>query len=573
MVMERKHHGSKETDCTLKVNKMNFKRIIILAFFPFSLFGQSVKEAYFEFDRFEYAKSIDIFEAVQKEKKLASNDFFLLSYAYYMTGDYTKCLTVLDELIASEKHESFHYRMKGDALKQLKKYDEAIAEYKKFGEAEFMDLVEFDIASCNYLKNTNETKNAVQSKFDFNTRKADALYFEQQFGWIRFQEMGFDSLKSSLDVNPADDAELMLMRPYVEFNNQWSRVKFPEEFSEAGISSFSKDPLSNQVVFTMTELLAKDLKKHYPHLYVGEYNKETNEVTNVQLFQYGELTDSTSTAFGVFEPTTGNLVFGRIVSGADAQSDFYFTKRNETSWTTPQLLTSVNTSGDEMYAHFKNDEIHFSSAGRYGYGNLDCYAAKFDPSTMTASEVTHFPKIINSENDDYWYYNNYDTITITSNRIGSNAEDDVWKILDQDKIDKRIRDQEIQDSLAKVKALEEILAWNPPYVYFEFRTNNPNSDYSFMDKLSQILNENPSISVVVEGNTDIRGEVEDNVWLSQTRANFVTEQLIKRGVPKERIKAVGKGEDLAKTNSTDKSSEEVHQQNRVSIIKLVTSFQ
>ena len=571
MVKVLKHHGLKEIDCTHKVDKMKFKRLIILSLFPFSLYGQSVKEAYFEFDRFEYAKCIDIFESVQKEKKLASNDFFLLSYAYYMTGDYSKCLTVLDELIASEKHESFHYRMRGDAYKQLKKYDEAIAEYKKFGEAELMELVEFDIASCNYLKNTNETKNAVQSKYDFNTRKADALYYEDQFGWIRFQEMGFDSLKSTLDVRPADDAELMLMRPYVEINKEWKKVNFPPELDEAGISSFSKDPKTNQVIFTVTELLAKDVNKHYPHLYVGEYNTESNTVTNVRLFEFGELTDSTSTAFGVFEPFTGTLVYARLLSGGN--SEFYYTKRNEGVWESPKLLSSINTPGDEMYPHFKDDKLFFSTSGRYGYGNLDCYSANFDVASMTASTITHFPKIINSENDDYWYFNNCDTITITSNRIGSNAEDDVWEIIDQEKVDVRIRDKAYKDSIAKVKALEEILAWNPPYVYFEFRTNHPNSDYSFMDKLSQILNENPSISVVVEGNTDIRGEADDNVWLSQTRANFVVDELVKRGVPKERIKAVGKGEEMAKTNSTDKSSEEIHQQNRVSIIKLVTSFQ
>ncbi len=573
MVIKEKHRGLNVTACILKVDNMKLKTLILLVFLPVTFFAQnSVKQAYFEFDRFEYARCIELFENAQQAAKLDSKDFFLLSYSYYMTGDYTKCLTVLDELIKRGDNESFHFRMKGDAFKELKQYDQAIAEYTKFGDAELMELVDFDIASCNYLKSVEETSNAVQTQFEFNTRKADALYYEEQFGWVRFHELGVDSLKSALSLKPADDAELMLMRPYVNFNKEWTQVSFPETLIEAAITSFSKDPFSNQVIFTVTELLSKQDMKHFPHLYVGDYDKDLNAVSNVHLFQFSELNDSTSTAFGVFEPTTGNLIYSQLKSGLNSNSDFFYTKKNDGTWATPNLLSSVNTPGDEMYVHFTKNEIFFSSAGRYGYGNLDCYHALFDPETMIAAETKHFPKIINSENDDFWYFNNYDTIIITSNRIGANAEDDVWQIIDQDKVNQRLRDQAYQDSLARARALQAILAWQPPYVYFVFTKDVPNSDYSFMDELSKVMSENPSISVLVEGNTDIRGESDDNVWLSQKRADFVLNELVKRGIPKERIKAIGKGEALSKTNSTEKSSEEIHQQNRVSIIKLVTSL-
>jgi outer membrane protein OmpA-like peptidoglycan-associated protein len=65
-----------------------------------------------------------------------------------------------------------------------------------------------------------------------------------------------------------------------------------------------------------------------------------------------------------------------------------------------------------------------------------------------------------------------------------------------------------------------------------------------MDRLAAFLNENPNRRLLVEGHTDARGSDEFNKELSARRADAVTEALVQRGIPSERLRSVGLGEDF-----------------------------
>ena len=45
----------------------------------------------------------------------------------------------------------------------------------------------------------------------------------------------------------------------------------------------------------------------------------------------------------------------------------------------------------------------------------------------------------------------------------------------------------------------------------------------------------PSIKVTADGHTDWRNSVRYNAWLSERRARYVQRELVKRGIPAERI--------------------------------------
>src|SRR5579871_243365 len=63
-----------------------------------------------------------------------------------------------------------------------------------------------------------------------------------------------------------------------------------------------------------------------------------------------------------------------------------------------------------------------------------------------------------------------------------------------------------------------------------------------LDQIARALNAEPSDEgILVEGHTDSRGSVERNQALSSSRANAVRDYLIGRGVPAERIRALGYG--------------------------------
>ena len=110
--------------------------------------------------------------------------------------------------------------------------------------------------------------------------------------------------------------------------------------------------------------------------------------------------------------------------------------------------------------------------------------------------------------------------------------------------------------LAPIKANESIVLNN---VFFEFSSSELTSDSrSELSKLFNLLSNNPSIKVEIQGHTDSKGKKSFNKKLSQERAESVRKYLIKKGINPSRITAVGYGENqpIAKNKNPDGSDNE-----------------
>jgi outer membrane protein OmpA-like peptidoglycan-associated protein len=62
-----------------------------------------------------------------------------------------------------------------------------------------------------------------------------------------------------------------------------------------------------------------------------------------------------------------------------------------------------------------------------------------------------------------------------------------------------------------------------------------------LDRVSQFMTQYPSTRLIVEGHTDSQGRDTTNQELSQQRAQAVSDALVSRGVPRERIEVLGRG--------------------------------
>lgn len=90
-----------------------------------------------------------------------------------------------------------------------------------------------------------------------------------------------------------------------------------------------------------------------------------------------------------------------------------------------------------------------------------------------------------------------------------------------------------------------------------------------LNKLAEVLSQNPGIRIELGSHTDCRGNESYNATLSQRRAESAVNYLIAKGVQSERLTAVGYGEKqpLAKCNCTN-CTEEEHQRNRRTTFKI-----
>jgi len=105
----------------------------------------------------------------------------------------------------------------------------------------------------------------------------------------------------------------------------------------------------------------------------------------------------------------------------------------------------------------------------------------------------------------------------------------------------------MEEELVKVEFLQEQLARNGFValygIYFATgETEMLEDSRPVLDEIGKLLRENPEQSFYVVGHTDNIGSYEDNLTLSQKRAESVVRELvITYGVPEERLQAIGVG--------------------------------
>lgn len=79
-------------------------------------------------------------------------------------------------------------------------------------------------------------------------------------------------------------------------------------------------------------------------------------------------------------------------------------------------------------------------------------------------------------------------------------------------------------------------------IFFEFNKADLMSEsFNELDRLYEILKDNPKISIEIGGHTDDQGSEQYNQKLSESRAQSVINYLIEKGINKSRLTAVGYG--------------------------------
>ena len=110
-------------------------------------------------------------------------------------------------------------------------------------------------------------------------------------------------------------------------------------------------------------------------------------------------------------------------------------------------------------------------------------------------------------------------------------------------------------------------------VYFAFdKAIVLEESHASLDKLAQMLKDNPTVSIEISGHTDSKGDDKYNQKLSEARAKSVVEYLISQGVDAARLKAAGYGESkpiAPNTNPDGTDNPEGREKNRRTEFKVI----
>lgn len=264
---------------------------------------------------------------------------------------------------------------------------------------------------------------------------------------------------------------------------------------------------------------------------------------------------------------------------------FQATDLGENGWSTPENIGyPINTAEDDVsYAtSVDGKRSYYASKKEGGKGENDIYLITIpkpsvQPMTVLVGEFTTGDEegtipidaeIIVKDNETNEIYGIYKPNQKTGKylfilppdknyNITYNAEGFLFKS-ENVIIPKNSAYQSIKKviKLAPIKANESIVLNN---VFFDYESFDLTKDSrSELTKLFNLLSNNPSVKVEIQGHTDSKGLKSFNKKLSQKRAESVRNYLLKKGISKVRVTAVGYGENqpIAKNTNPDGSDNE-----------------
>jgi peptidoglycan-associated lipoprotein len=252
---------------------------------------------------------------------------------------------------------------------------------------------------------------------------------------------------------------------------------------------------------------------------------------------------------------------GRIGLGG---LDIYMAKQDEDGhWKVENMKYPINSSADDFGIVFEKEmERGFFSSSRKGRGNDDIYSFVLPPLKFNVNGEVRDDKTdmlltgtsiksigsdgitLEATSDEQGAFRftlkpNTDYVFVaTKTGYLNGKERETTKGLD--------KSQDI-DVVIYLSNIAETIELSNSSVFYDFARweLRPEAMVS-LDQLIETLNDNPSVTIELMSHTDSRGSDEDNIVLSQKRAQSVVDYLIQKGIDPVRLSAKGYGESRPK---------------------------
>lgn len=304
---------------------------------------------------------------------------------------------------------------------------------------------------------------------------------------------------------------------------------------------------------------------------------------------------------GVYiHPDGKTLYFSSKGHNSTGGYDIFKTVYENGQWGEPQNLgTSINTTDDDLYFVLAaNGQTGFySSAKPGGLGDKDIYEIHFTPLRVKKEKEATGPKLtllkgtitdedskapLEADIDIVDNVKNEIITTIKSNSVsgkylvslpsGKNygvivkAKGYLFHSENVDIPYSAGYQEIVKDVQLKKLEVGKSIVLNNIFYDFDKATLRAES-MSELERLVQLMKENPTLTIELSSHTDDKGTDEYNQKLSQQRAQSVVDFLIGKSIPKSRLVAKGYGETVPVAgNDTD----EGRQQNRRTEFKILS---
>ncbi|MGM0613216.1 MAG: OmpA family protein [Bacteroidota bacterium] len=285
-------------------------------------------------------------------------------------------------------------------------------------------------------------------------------------------------------------------------------------------------------------------------------------------------------------PDNNTLYFSSTGHTGMGGLDFFMAKQEDGEWQEPQNLGyPINTHRDELGLQVNAaGNLAFISTDRLqGYGRFDIYS--FDlPQKHRPEPVTYMKGIVFDQNSKKKLRARFELIDLETEEVITNAHSDesTGEFLLSIPTDKNYALNVKKEGYlfySETFELKGVHSQTEPYkkdiplkpievgetvvlnnIFFEYDKYEllPSSKVE-LDRLVNLLDNNPEMNIRIQGHTDSQGDEAYNEELSENRAKAVYDYLVKHGISEDRLSYKGFGESRP---IADNDTEEGRAQNR-----------
>ena len=317
-------------------------------------------------------------------------------------------------------------------------------------------------------------------------------------------------------------------------------------------------------------------------IYKGDIDEQGN-INNVE--NLGQKVNTEGQEMFPFIGDKNNLYFSSDSQLGLGGLDVFFTKEVDGKWASARNVgIPVNSNADD-FAFNMNEatgEGFVSSNRTGGKGSDDIYSIKrlipicdvlLTANVMDAKTKLSIDSATTSISDNEG--------NIASTKTSSNEGvsefmlvcDEAGKLIVSKEgynskiVDLKISNEEFTSIDVMLDPIEKIIVAEKielNTIYFDFDKSNIKAEAAFeLDKLVQIMNKYPEMTVSIESHTDSKGPSSYNQRLSERRAKTTSQYVISKGIDSSRLSSAGKGESSPVVDCTNCSKDE-DQLNRIS---------
>ena len=576
-----------------------------------------LKKADRTYDNGEYFAAADIYKKTQsrisakKQKKLKAEVCFKQGECYRLIGNHARATRAYTQAIKYKYNDSVVFLYNAKSLHALGRYAEAAKQYDIYLQTHDDSLARAGLRGAqqaNEWKKT-ATRYVVKAADVLNSKKnsdfAPAFMGNEAAALVFTSNRDNTTNRKANAITGVANHDLFTTRRNA--SGAWEKPEPLEgEFNtddDEGVVAFAPD--GKTIYFTRCRIdKAGDVGGE---IWTAKRSGgQWTTPTKITLFK-----DSTITVAHPTLSTDGErLFFVSDAPGGFGGKDIWVAEKTDEGWSVPENMgADINTAGNEMFPFYRNDStFYFASDGHAGLGGLDIFKAQKDSTGQW--QVYNMLTPINSNGDDFGiaFENDAERGYFSSNRNQSKCYDRIYsfelpelvyavegKITDEkgntlpDAIIKMVGDNGTnvkirakKDGTFRIKLDKNanyiMLATSRGYLNSSARltTDNLTDSKTFVENFAlptigqpipidniffefgkadltpesetalrgtvKMLTDNPNIAIEIAAHTDCVGSDDANLNLSEARAKSVVDFLVQAGIAPDRLTAKGYGE-------------------------------